>query len=113
MKAKVQRIDGEFWFSAQYAAGLLQTTKKKVEAMAVRELIRARPEGDSFLVAEIEVTRLRKDAKALADLKNASKMPAFPRRGERMPSDTIYRDDPSPTSLNVRPRIGHPLKDEG
>jgi hypothetical protein len=113
VKSKVLQIDGEFWFTAQYAASLLQTTKKKVEAMAVRDLIRVRPEGTSFLIAEAEVTRLRRDSKALAEAKEASQMPAYPKRGERMPSDTIYKDDPFPDSLKVRPRIGHPLKDEG
>ena len=86
MKSKVLKIDGEFWFTAQYAASLLQTSKKKVEAMVVREVIRARPEGNSFLIAEAEVTRLRRDPKALAEAKEASQMPAYPKRGERMPS---------------------------
>jgi hypothetical protein len=113
MKSKVLQIDEEFWFTAQYAASLLQTSKKKVEAMAVRDLIRARPEGNSFLIAEAEVTRLRRDPKALTEAKEASAMPAYPERGERMPSDTIYKDDPFPESVVVRPRIGHPLKDEG
>jgi hypothetical protein len=81
--------------------------------MAVRNLLRARPEGNSFVIAEVDVTRLRRDASALARVKEASRMPAYPRRGERMPSDTIYKDDPFPDSVKVRPRIGHPLKDEG
>jgi hypothetical protein len=111
--ARSQQIDGEFWFTAKYAATLLKTNRKKIEAMAVRDLIRALPDGDSFLIAEAEVTRLRRNPGALADAKEASRMAAYPRRGETMPSDTIYRDDPFPDSVKVRPRIGHPLKDEG
>jgi hypothetical protein len=110
---RTQQLDGEYWFTAKYAATLLGTSRKKVEAMAVPELVRARPDGASFMIAESEVTRLRRDPKALADMKKASAMPAYPRKAETMPSPTVYKGDPFPDQLRVRGRIGHPLKDQG
>ena len=113
MKAKTVQIDGEYWFTAKYAAELLGTTRKTVEAMAVRELIRARPESLSFLIAESDVTRFRRDSHMLAEVKKAAKMPAVPSKGETMPGGTIYKGDP-PKREGVRARrIGNPLADEG
>jgi hypothetical protein len=113
MKSKTRQIDGEFWFTAIYAATLLGTTKKKIEAMIVRDLIRAREDGNAWLVAEADVTRLRRDSDALSALKEAARMPAYPPKGGSMPADTIYVGDTPPQTLRARPRIGHPLKDEG
>lgn len=113
MKKQVVRIDGEFWFTARYAAQLLGTSAKKVEAMAVRELLKSRQEGNGFLIAEAEVTRLRNDPDALAAVKKASKLPAVPSKGETMPRQTIYKGDALPESLSVRERIGNPLRDKG
>lgn len=113
MKIRTQQIDGEYWFTAKYAAELLGTTRKSVEAMAVRELVRARPEGLSFLIAENDVTRFRRDAELLAGAKKAAKMPAVPRKGEKMPAGTIYKGDPPKSALKALRRIGNPLSDEG
>jgi hypothetical protein len=113
MVARTRKVDGEYWFTAKYAATLLSTSRQKVEAMAVRGLVRSKPEGNSFLIAEPDVTRLRRDPSALKEFKAAAKMPARPAKGEAMPAATIYKGDPSPQRLNMRPSIGHPLKDQG
>jgi hypothetical protein len=113
VKIRTQQIDGEYWFTAKYAAELLGTTRKTVESMAVREIVRAREEGTSFLIAESDVTRFRRDADLLAEAKKAAKMPAHPRKGETMPAGTIYTDDPPKRPRKVAPRIGNPLADEG
>ncbi len=113
MKVKTQQIDGEFWFTAQYAAELLGTTRKIVEAMATRELVRARPENLSFLIAEGDVTRFRRDAHLLAEAKKAAKLPAAPAKGEAMPKGTIYKGDSPKRGTRVAPRIGNPLADQG
>jgi hypothetical protein len=110
---RAQQIDGEFWFTAKYAASLLGTSRKKIEAMAVREIVRSKPDGNSFLIAESEVTQLRRDRKALADAKKAAAMPGDPRKAEAMPADTVYKGDPFPEKLRMKGRIGHPLKDPG
>ncbi len=115
MTEPVFRIGGEFWFSAGYASGLLGTTRKKVEAMAVRGLIRSREQGNDVLVAEADVTRLRRHPQELVKVKEAAKMPAYPKRSASMPRDTIYKGDPfNPKAKGAQlGRIGHPLKDEG
>ena len=111
MTLRTQRHDGELWFTAKYAATLLGTSRKKVEAMAIRELIRARPDGISFLIAECEVTQLRRDPSALSALKKAVVLPRAAKYPEWMPSETVYKDDAIPSTLSVCGRIGHPLKD--
>ena len=113
MKSRTQQIDGEYWFTAKYAAELLGTTRKTVEAMAVRELVRARPEKLSFLIAESDVTRFRRNPQLLAEAKKAAKMPAVPAKGETMPGGTIYKGDPPKRVLKTASRIGNPLADEG
>jgi hypothetical protein len=109
---RTQQIDGEFWFTAKYAASLLGTSRKKVEAMALRDLVRSRPDHISFLIAETDVTRLRRDPKALAEAKKAAAMPGYSRKAETMPSATVYKGDPFPNELRIRGRIGNPLKDQ-
>ncbi len=113
MKLRTHQIDGEHWFTAKYAAELLGTTRKTVEAMAVRELVRARPENLSFLIAESDITRFRRDPGLLAEAKKAAKMPAVPAKGEKMPPTTVYKGDPPKPTLKLTPRIGNPLADEG
>ena len=113
MKIRTQQIDGEYWFTAKYAAELLGTTRKTVEAMAVREIVCAREDGASYLIAESDVTRFRRDPGLLAEAKKAAKMPAHPRKGETMPAGTIYKGDPLKRPLKASPRIGNPLADEG
>lgn len=113
MKVRSQKIDGEYWFTAKYAAELLGTTRKTVEAMAIRETVRARAENLSFLIAESDVTRLRRDSHMLAEAKKAAKMPALPAKGETMPSGTIYKGDPPKRAMKAASRIGNPLADEG
>ena len=113
MKVHTQQINGEYWFTAKKAAELLGTTRKSVEAMAVRELIRAIPDKLSFLIAESDVTRLRRDAQALADAKKAAKMPALPAKGEKMSDRTLYRGDFPELIKKPAARIGNPLADEG
>lgn len=113
MKARTQQIDGEYWFTAKYAAELLGTPRKTVEAMAVREIVRSRAENLSFLIAESDVTRLRRDAQMLAEAKKAAKMPAFPAKAETMPSGTIYKGDPPKRAMRAASRMGNPLADEG
>ena len=113
MKTRTYQIDGEYWFTAKYAAELLGTTRKKVEAMAVRELVRARPENLSFLIAESDVTRFRRAPSLLAEAKKAAIMPAVPAKGEKMPPTTVYKGDPPKSTLKLAPRVGNPLADEG
>ena len=113
MKAKTRQIDGEFWFTARYAAELLGTTRKVIETMAVRELVRALPEGLSFLIAESDVTRLRRDPEALREAKSAAKLPSVPTKSDPMPSGTIYKGDPPKRATKTYSRVGNPLADEG
>ena len=113
MKIRTQQIDGEYWFSAKYAAELLGTARKTVEAMAVRELVRARSEDLTFWIAESDVTRLRRDPKLLTDTKKAAKMPAHPVKGETMPSGTVYKDEMPKRATPAARRIGNPLADQG
>ena len=44
MKNHTRPFDGEYWFTAKKAAELLGTTRKTVEAMAVRKLVCAIPD---------------------------------------------------------------------
>ena len=111
MKETVRQIDGEFWFTAAYAAKLLATTRNKVEAMAVRGLLRSLDQGALVFVAEADVTRLRRNPQELAQVKEAAKMPAHPRKGEKMPAGTTYVGETP--KAGAAARIGHPLKDEG
>lgn len=112
MTLRTQQIEGEYWFTAKYAATLLGTSRKKIEAMALRDILRARSDGSSFLIAESDVTRLRRNPKALAEAKESAAMPGHPRKAERMPASTIYKGDPYPNELNVRGRVGNALKDQ-
>lgn len=106
------KVDGEFWFLAGYAASLLKTTTHKIEAMAIRGIIRWRQDGDLLYIAEADVTRLRRDKSELKKLKEAVKMPIIPRPSEKMPSNTAYVGQKR-EALKVRQRIGAPLKDQG
>ena len=111
MKLKTLTIAGEYWFTSKYAAELLGTTRKKVEAMAARQLIRASQDGT--LIAEADVTRLRRDPAALSALKKAATMPSYPKRETPMPRGTVYKGD-APTRLpKIRSTVGNPLADEG
>ena len=112
MKAKIQQIDGEYWFTAKYAAELLGTTRKIIEAMAVRELVRSIPDNLTFVIAEADVTRLRRDPQLLADAKKAAKMPAVPARSEPMPIGTIYKGDRPKPAVKTVGRIGNPMADQ-
>ncbi|GAA0767566.1 hypothetical protein GCM10009076_26920 [Erythrobacter ramosus] len=111
MKA-IQQIEGEWWFSARYASGLLNSTTKKVEAMATRGLVRSIQVENTYLIAETDVTNLRRNPDALKAIKEASKMPAHPRKGERMPDGTSYVGD-SKAPRKTKGRLGNPLADEG
>ena len=112
MKAKIKHIDGEYWFTAKYTAELLATTRKTVEAMAVRELVRSIPDNLTFMIAEVDVTSLRRDPQLLADAKKAAKMPRVPARSEPMPIGTIYKGDRPKPAVKTAGRIGNPLADE-
>ena len=92
---------------------LKPTTRKTVEAMAVREIVRFRAETLSFLIAESDVTRLRRDAQMLAEAKKTAKMPALPAKAETMPSGMIYKGDPPKRAMRAASRMGNPLADEG
>lgn len=111
MTFRTKQIDGEFWFTAKYAGELLGTTRKKIETMAARELLRYREEGGAILIAQSDVTRLRRNPKELAIAKEAAKEPAYPRRSEKMPKTTIYVGDQTSSEFKVRSRIGNPLAD--
>jgi hypothetical protein len=106
----VQQIDGEYWFTAKYAASLLGTSRKKIESMAIREIVRARADGESFLIAESDVTRLRRDPETLAQAKDAARMPGDPRKGETMPSTMTYKGDPFPDHVTAEGRARKLLK---
>lgn len=109
---RAKSVDGEYWFSARYAAELLGTNRKIVEAMAIRELVRSLDPDTDCYIAEADVTRLRRDADALKAVKEAAKLPPVPKRGEQMPDATIYAGENSIPGF-AKGRIGHPLKDQG
>ena len=113
MKSHTRQIDGEYWFTAKKAAELLGTTRKTVEAMAVRELVRAIPDKLSFLIAESDVTRFRRDVQLLADAKKSAKMPPLPAKGETMSDRTLYKGNFPALIKKPAARIGNPLADEG
>ena len=113
MKVRTHQIDGEFWFTAKYAAELLGTTRKTIETMAIRELVRALPDGLSYLIAETDVTRFRRDPEVLRAVKLAAKLPPVPAKSEPMPAGTIYKGDPPKAAKKTFSRMGNPLADEG
>lgn len=112
MTKRAQQIDGEFWFGATYVATLFKTTRRKVETMAMRDIIRSRQEGNDFLIAETDVTRLRRDPAALKTAKDEAALRASPRRTEKIPRNTVYVADDAMKVKAPRGPIGHALKDE-
>ncbi|MBA4165277.1 MAG: hypothetical protein C0510_11745 [Erythrobacter sp.] len=105
-------MDGEFWFVAAYAAKLLNTSRKKVEAMAMRELLRSRQDGNSFLIAESDVTYLRRNPDALKKIKQLVILPRNPKRTAKMPDSTLYVGE-GKAAVAVRAAVGNPLADSG
>lgn len=113
MKKPVRLVDGEHWFTASYAAQLLGTTRSKIVTMVVRELLRSQGEGSGLLIAESDVTRLRRNRAELAELKKAAAEPAYPRRSQNQPKDTVYVGNAPKAELRVKGRMGNPLADQG
>lgn len=106
------KVRGKFWFELRYAAKLLHTSRAVVEALVVRKKLRSKViEGVTYL-PETQVTELRRDPAALKALKANAKLPKAPKLEPSMPVDTVYVGDARPDRLRVRPRIGHPLKDQ-
>ena len=108
MRVHTQQIDGEYGFTAKKAAQLLGTTRKPVETMAVRELIRAKQDGLIFLIAEDDITKFRRDAPLLAAAKKSAKLPAAPAKGETMSDRTLYKGDFPDLIKKPATRIGNP-----
>ena len=113
MKRNARHLDSEFWFTARYAAKLLGTTRAKIENMVVREFLRSRGEGNDLLIADVDVTRLRRSPADLAVIKKAAVGPAYPRQKEAQPRETLYFGNAPKPELKVKDRIGTPLADQG
>lgn len=112
MTPHAQNIDGEWWFTVKHTASLLGVTKKTVETMLIRGYLRGSDENVGPLVAEADVTRLRRDPAALKDAKAGCKLPKVPKKERPMPFGTTYVGE-TRTPANTKGRIGNPLADEG
>ena len=111
-KPHAKQIDGEWWFTVKHTASLLGVTKKTVETMLIRGYLKGRDEQSGPLVAEQDVTRLRRDATAMQEAKAGSKLPAMPKKERPMPFGTTYVGE-TKVPHRTKGRIGNPLADEG
>ena len=65
------------------------------------------------MIAESDVTQLRRNSEMLRAAKLAAKQPRNPAKGETMPAGTIYKGDPPKSVPKTYSRMGNPLADEG
>lgn len=70
-KARTILHEGAYWFSLDYAAELLHTTPRKVEALVLSGRLSLQEDRKELWIAEADVTALRRDPAALKAVKRA------------------------------------------